>query len=294
MKIRFAIGLVLLNFILISCAWAEMTETDDGAMIYYEVKGNGPPIVLVHGWTMSGKIWKKQVEGLSRDYTVVTIDLRAHGNSSKVLYGNTIPRLAKDVRTVIKKLKLKKATLVGWSLAGPVVLSYWEQFGTKGDVKALGLVDMTPFGFSPAAWNSHTLKNYNYDNMNAFFLALTEKRREVGTGFINKMFKSGQAGADLDWILTEHLKTPAPVAIDIYSDYLMRDYSKTLETITIPVIVFAADSQIFPKGIEMGSFISSQIPHSTFVPFEDGGHVLFYEQAEKFNSALDKFAKGVK
>ena len=50
-------------------------------------------------------------------------------NSSKTLDGHTIPQYAKDVRAVIDALKLKDVTLVGWSLAGPVVLEYWKQFG---------------------------------------------------------------------------------------------------------------------------------------------------------------------
>lgn len=294
MQISFILASLLLGFLFVTCVYGELAETGDGAMIYYEVRGSGQPIVLIHGWTMTGNFWKKQVEGLSKDYQVITIDLRAHGNSSKVLHGHTIPGYAKDVQTVIKKLKLKNATLVGWSLAGPVVLSYWEQFGSKDGVKALGLVDIDPFPFSPADWNSHGLKNYSYDKANDFFLALSEKRRETGTDFINRMFKSGQAGPDLEWMLTDHLKTPTPAAVAIYSDYLMRDYSKTLKTIKVPVIIFAADSQIFPSSIEMGKYVNSQVPESNFVPMEDAGHLLFYEQPEKFNSALDKFVRGIK
>jgi len=287
----------LVIFLLVACVvtcHAGTVETPDGAFLYYDVKGDGPTLLFVHGWTMSGKLWQKQVEGLSKDYKVITLDLRAHGNSSKALHGQTIPQYAKDVRLLIDRLGLKDVTLIGWSLAGPVVLEYWQQFGSD-KVKALGLVDMTPFPFSPAEWNSHGLKNYNYDAMNGFFIGLAENRKEVATKFVNNMFKSGEAPKDdLQWILTTHLKTPTPVAIDIYSDYLMRDYSGTLKSITVPTIVCAADSNIFKKGIEMGRWVSSQIPKSQFVPFEKGGHVLFYEEPEKFNEAFVKFLTGLK
>ncbi len=273
---------------------AGTVETPDGAFIYYETKGEGAPILFVHGWTMSGKFWQKQVEKLAKDHQVVVMDLRAHGNSSKTLYGHTIPQYAKDVRAIIDALKLKDVALVGWSLAGPVVLEYWKQFGSD-KVKALGLVDMTPFPFSPAEWNAHGLKNYNYDRMNEFFIALNEKRRDVAATFVNNMFKSAQAPkGDLEWMITEHLKTPVAVAVDIYSDYLMRDYSEVLKTITVPTIVFAADSNIFKKGIEMGKFIASQVPKATFAPSEKGGHVLFYEDADWFNNELATFLKGSK
>lgn len=273
----------------VTLALAGTVETPDGAMIYYETKGQGPAILFVHGWTMTGKFWQKQVEKLAKDHQVVTMDLRAHGNSSKTLSGHKIPQYAKDVRTVIDALKLKDVALLGWSLGGPVVLEYWKQFGSD-KVKALGLVDMTPFPFSPAEWNAQGLKNYNYDRMNAFFIALNEKRREVATGFINNMFKNSQAPKeDMEWMMTEHLKTPVSVATAIYSDYLMRDYTEVLKTVTVPTIVFAADSNIFKKGIEMGKFIASQVPKATLAASEKGGHVLFYEDADWFNNELDTF-----
>jgi pimeloyl-ACP methyl ester carboxylesterase len=174
-----------------------------------------------------------------------------------------------------------------------VVLEYWKQFGAD-KIKALGLVDMTPFPFSADDWNAHGLKNWNFDRMNAFFIALNEKRREAATTFINNMFSNAQAPKeDMEWMMVEHLKTPVSVAQAIYSDYLMRDYSGTLKTITVPTIVFAGNSNIFKKGLDMGKHVAAQIPKATFVAVEKGGHVFFYEDPEPFNAALDKFLKGL-
>lgn len=262
-------------------------------MIYYDVKGEGPALLFVHGWAMTGKFWQKQTEELAKDFKVVAMDLRSHGNSSKILHGHTLPQYAKDVRSVIETLKLSDVTLIGWSLAGPVLLEYWKQFG-KDKLKALGLVDMTPFPFSPADWNTHALRNYNYDQMNAFLTALREKRRDVATTFINNMFKSGQApDEDMEWMLKEHLKTPTPVAVAIYSDYVMRDYTGTLKTIEVPTIVLAADSNIFKGGIAMGKHVAGQIPKAKFVAFEKSGHMPFYEEPDKFNTSLVEFIKEI-
>ena len=83
-------------------------------------------------------------------------------------------------------------------------------------------------------------------------------------------------------------------AIAIYSDFVMSDYAKTLPTVKIPLLVFAADSGVFPKGIAMGKALAGMAPRGTFVPIEDGGHMLFYEQSQKFNSTLAGFVKGLK
>jgi non-heme chloroperoxidase len=268
-------------------------ETADGANIYYEDHGEGKPLLLVHGWLCSSSFWQKNVPELATKCRVVTVDLRGHGNSSKPLEGHTIRQYARDVREVIEFLELRKTVLVGWSLGGPVVLSYCEQYGTDARLKALGLVDTSPFPFSPASWNSHVLRNYNYDGMNATFADLAANPRKFAIGFTTRMFKQTPSEADMNWVVTEMLKTPAWIAKAVYSDFLKSDYAKSLPTIKMPVIVFAADSGVFRDGISMGKAIANQLPQGTFIPFEDAGHILFYEQPQKFNAALTDFVQAL-
>jgi pimeloyl-ACP methyl ester carboxylesterase len=273
---------------------AEYLEMKDGAKIYYEDHGQGQPVVLVHGWTCSSKFWQRNAPELAKEFRVVTIDLRGHGNSSKILSGHTIAQYARDVREVMQKLDLKKATLVGWSLGGPVILSYYQQFGSDR-VKALGLVDSNVFPFSSAEWSGHALRNYNYDLMHATFAADAADPKKFATAFTYRMFKDGKASdKDVEWIVAELLKTPIWISIAIYSDFTMSDYVKVLPTVKIPAIVFAGDSAVFKNSLAQGKAVAAQIPNSTFVPIEDGGHLLFYEQPEKFNRALASFMKGLK
>ncbi len=126
-------------------------ETGGGAKIYYEDHGEGQPILLVHGWMCSSRFWQKNVPGLSNAFRVVTIDLRGHGNSSKTLTGLTVRQYGHDVREVIEHLGLEETVLVGWSLGGAVLLSYYEQYDKDTRLKALSLVDSCPFPFSPTS-----------------------------------------------------------------------------------------------------------------------------------------------
>jgi non-heme chloroperoxidase len=272
---------------------ADYLETKDGAKIYYEDHGEGRPILLVHGWTCSSRFWRKNVAELANEFRVVTIDLRGHGNSSKTLTGHTIAQYARDVRQVMEHLSLRDAVLLGWSLGGPVVLSYYEQYGGDCRLKALGLVDATPFPFSPADWNSHALRNYNYDGMHAMFAVYAADPRKFACSFTARMFKQKPSDQEADWVVAELMKTPIWIAEAIYSDYAMSDLARTLPSVKIPVMVFAANSDIFSNGIAMGEAIAGQAPHGTFIPFEDAGHMLFYEQPGKFNAALAAFVKAL-
>ncbi len=268
-------------------------ETTDGARIYYEDRGKGQPIVLVHGWICSSRFWQRNVPELASEFRVVTLDLRGHGNSSKTLVGHTIRQYARDLRELIEHLGLQSSVLVGWSLGGPVVLSYYQQFGGDGRLQALGLVDTAPFPFSPAAWNSHPLQNYNYDGMNAMFADYRADPRRFATGFTTRMPKQRPSEADVEWMVAEQMKTPPWIGEAVYSDFLMSDYATSLSAITAPVIVFAANSGLYSRGMAMGKAIAAQLPQSTFIPFDDAGHILFYEQPQKFNAALTGFVKAL-
>ena len=138
-----------------------LLEMKDGARIYVEDKGCGKPIVLVHGWSCSAKFWKRNVPELAKAFRVITVDLRGHGHSSKILTGHTIRQYAQDIREVIEGLNLRDAALLGWSMGGPVVLSYYEQFRHDSRLEGFGLVDTAPHPFSPEPWNSHALHNHN-------------------------------------------------------------------------------------------------------------------------------------
>jgi pimeloyl-ACP methyl ester carboxylesterase len=266
----------------------------DGAKIYVEQQGSGQPIVLVHGWSCSSRFWQKNIPALAETFRVVALDLRGHGNSSKILAGHTIGQYARDVREVIEALDLQDVTLVGWSMGGPVVLSYCEQYEQDSRLARLGLVDTAPHPFNAGDWNSHLMKNYQFNNMSSMFKLYTADPVKYVTTFSGNMFKdSGNVPPqDLEWIIAEMTKTPPWIAIAIYSDFLASDYARVLPTVRIPAVVFAANSNVYARGVEMGRHLADCLPDATFVPFEDAGHFLFYEQPEKFNRILAEFIAG--
>ncbi len=262
----------------------------DGARIYVETAGSGIPILLVHGWTMSGRFWLHQMTGLSDRCQVVTMDLRAHGNSAKTLEGHSMVCYSEDVQAVITALNLKNVVLAGWSLAGPVVLEYWRRFGGE-KLSGLALVEMTPFPFSPEKWNTHALKGYDFDGMHASFRAVQEDRTGFGGRFVHNMFKKGKAPSEAhNWMLQEHLKTPTSAAVAVYSDYVMGDYTEVLKGVSIPSLAIFGNSNHLCFGAETGRYVADQIPECRLEILDDSGHLPFYEQPEEFNNILADLA----
>ena len=100
--------------------------------ISYTLAGNGDTsIVFVHGWGISKEYWKEQIEELSSDYTVVSLDLGGHGQSGHNRENWTIEEFAKDVRAVIDGLHLNNVILVGHSMGGEIILQTALSFPAK-------------------------------------------------------------------------------------------------------------------------------------------------------------------
>jgi len=99
--------------------------------IFYTDKGTGKPIVLLHGFTESSKIWKKFAGQLSRKYRVITIDLPGHGKSECLDGCHSMDLQAEAVYAVVKKIKAGKCLMIGHSMGGYVTLAFAEKFPDK-------------------------------------------------------------------------------------------------------------------------------------------------------------------
>ena len=98
------------------------------ARIHYQVTGQGPPLLLLHGATSSGAGWIRlgYVPGFAEHFTTITIDLRGHGQSSDASEFNdvVINTLAADVGAVLDTLELEQVAIFGYSMGGMTALVY--------------------------------------------------------------------------------------------------------------------------------------------------------------------------
>lgn len=111
--------------------------------IAYEEIGEGETLVFLHGFCGSRSYWEKVAPQLSRNYRVILIDLRGHGESSSGTNPFTIDDLAKDIKEVFEVLELGQVYLFGHSLGGYITLSVMEHFPEK--LKGFGLIHSTAF-----------------------------------------------------------------------------------------------------------------------------------------------------
>jgi pimeloyl-ACP methyl ester carboxylesterase len=102
-----------------------------GAKIYYARFGKGDPVILLHGGMGNGDHWSNQVPALAEKLSVIAIDTRGHGRSTRSKDKPSYDQMATDVIAVMDKLKLEKAAIVGWSDGGEVALKLGIHYPTR-------------------------------------------------------------------------------------------------------------------------------------------------------------------
>jgi len=114
--------------------------------LYYEDHGLGNPVVLIHGYPLSGASWEKQVPALlSAGNRVITYDRRGFGKSSQPTAGYNYDTFAEDLHKVVTGLKLLNFALVGFSMGGGEVARYIGKYGSKGVNSAVIIGGIPPF-----------------------------------------------------------------------------------------------------------------------------------------------------
>src|SRR6266699_2665558 len=121
-------------------------ENSGNIDLYYEDHGSGKPVVLIHGWPLSGASWEKQTAALlGAGHRVIAYDRRGFGRSSQPSTGYNYDTFAEDLYKLVTKLNLRDFALVGFSMGGGEVARYLGTYGSQGVTKAVFIASVPPF-----------------------------------------------------------------------------------------------------------------------------------------------------
>ena len=124
---------------------------DDGGTLAWRERGSGRPVLLLHGWGVSGPAFGPLVDALAAAHRVIVPDLRGHGASSAFEDGHRCSRLADDVHALVTALELDAVGLVGWSMGALVAWDYCDRHAAA-DLAGVVSIDMVPRLLSTADW----------------------------------------------------------------------------------------------------------------------------------------------
>ncbi len=258
-------------------------KTSDGVNIFYEERGEGRPIVLIHGWSANHQSFLLGLDGLE-DKKIVLYDLRGHGESDRVDYGLTIERLADDLHELIEHLKLEKPALVGWSMGTTTILEYIRKYGDE-NISDFVIYDMTPKLVNDSSWDMGLFHGkYTLDDAQKDLTKLNFSMNEFMEHFITVCVPYLEGDALKTTLELSATNTPFVMSA-LWHGMVVGDYRDVLPKISVPTkICYGEKSTLYSK--ETAEYLKANIKNSEIIPFENCTHFLVVENPTKFNQVL--------
>ncbi len=258
----------------------------DGTVILYSDHGEGTPVLFLHGWMMSSKVWSFQ-QPLSGQFRIITIDFRGHGDSNETefSYGSCL----KDIVTLLDHLMIDQIVLAGWSMGAQIAIRFYHEMSSR--VAGMILVAGTPC----FCMQSDYIFGVPLSEVRSISLRL--KREYVSTAgeFFKGMFANGEVSkSELTGIAAQTVgKLPSyRIAVSALQELIDTDLRGILPEISAPVLlVHGLDDKICLPGAS--EFMSSKIPDADLELFENTGHAPFLSQPEKFNTLMTGFVESL-
>lgn len=261
--------------------------TDDDVKLYYQINGSHEQtVVLIHGWSAHHDFYKHQIPVLSQQYTVVSYDLRGHGQSEIPADGYTLARYAQDLNNLLDHLKLDNVSLIGWSMGTHIIFEYVRQFGNDR-LEKLILVDMSAKLITEPGYPHGLYGQYSMEDNLANLVIMNDSWETFADAFVPAIYATNHDPDPdvLKWNFEEALKNSATVMTRMWISMSAADYRDVLALITVPTLItYGADGALYKP--ENSEYLHENIAGSTLLGFENCGHGLMIEDFKKFNTAV--------
>jgi non-heme chloroperoxidase len=259
--------------------------------LYYEDHGSGSPVVLIHGWPLSGASWEKQTAALlAAGHRVITYDRRGFGKSSQPAAGYNYDTFAADLDTVLSRLDLTDVSLVGFSMGTGEVTRYIGKYGTRRLRKVVLIGTLGPY-LVKTADNPEGVDGSVFEGLKA---ALKADRPATLMEFLHNFYNYDVTGGKLvserviegDWnvaVGASAIGTRACV------DAWIEDFRQDIARNTLPTLILHGDADRILPADAASRRQAKMIKKVTFVELKGGPHGVLWTHAEQINTELVKF-----
>lgn len=263
-----------------------MTELySESGTLYYEEAGSGTPLVLIHGFPLSGGIWSGQLSGLAGKFRVIVPDLRGFGRSASPELPYSMDLYADDTIMLMDHLKIDSAAVCGMSMGGYVLLNLLERYPER--VRAACFM-VTKGGADDAEGRS-----MRTDLAEAI---LKSGSKVAADAFSRILFAPGSIARNPDMAAQVHGMmmdaSPAGLVSGLLAMRDRPDYSKRLGKIRVRSLVIGAEEDM-AISCEESKKLAAGLHDATICMIPDAGHMVMMEQPEAVNRAITEFLESV-
>lgn len=256
-------------------------EVTDGTRLRVYDRGEGPAVVLIHGWKMSHRAWDRAFYHLAKKFRVISYDLRGMGESDKSARSDDFSQHADDLKCIIDSLALKDVTLVGWSMGCSVVLS---TLGKDQDNIARVALMNGPIKLI----NSESFQyGITRDHLDQIITDLYTEWPERERDFTSKYFWKGHE-VYVDWFVDIAIQTPLENVIAVVEEQAKLDFQPVVANADVPILALYGRHDSY-YSVDLGHWIASTAKQGSCHIFENSAHCPPIEETEEFVEVLSDF-----
>jgi non-heme chloroperoxidase len=266
-------------------------ENSGNIDLYYEDHGSGKPIILIHGYPLSGRAWEKQVPVLlDAGYRVITYDRRGFGQSSQPSSGYDYDTFAEDLHKLVTKLDLHDFALAGHSMGGGEVARYLGKYGTKGVARAIFISGVPPFLLKTPD-NPEGVDGSVFEGLKKLVVADRPAfLKQFCLNFYNFDVLKGklvsEEAVQASWNISVACSPKG--ALDCV-DTWGTDFRNDLKRIDIPTLVIHGDQDRIVPFPNSGKRTAALVKGSKLVVIEGGPHGIAWTHTDQVNQAVMEF-----
>jgi len=267
------------------------TENSGAIELYYEDHGSGPPVVLIHGYPLSGRAWDKQVPVLlDMGCRVITYDRRGFGKSSQPTTGYDYDTFAADLNALMEKLDLRNAVIVGHSMGTGEVTRYLGTYGSGRVAKGVLISPIPPFLLHSDS-NPEGLPASLFEG---FIQSAKADTPAWMKGFLDNFYNMDVLGGTL--VSDQAFQASFNIAVAASGTAAVAcvptwetDFRGDLPKIDVPMLVIQGDADRVLPFDKTGKRLPDLIKNVQLVVIEGGPHAIAWTHADQVNRALYQF-----
>ncbi len=270
-------------------------ETKDGTKLYAKVWGEGPPVVLIHGWPLSGDSWDPISQALADSgFKAIAYDRRGFGRSEQPSGGYDYDTFADDLAAVMEATgATDNVTLVGFSMGGGEIARYLSRHGGKGVARVALVSSVVPYMLQTQD-NPDGVPQATFDEMTDGML---QDRAKFFTAFFKDFYGIGLLSRPvsdevlhLSWITA--MQAGLRPTLASAKAFGTTDFRPDLASFTMPTLIIHGTADKTVPIDTTARAVAKAVPHATLIEYDGEAHGVFATQTDRLKNDLLDFIAG--
>ncbi len=268
-------------------------QTRDGHSLHVKDMGSGPPVILIHGWPLTGDMWEYQTLALlEAGYRVITYDRRGFGQSGHPADGYTYDVFADDLAAVIDHLSVPSISLVGFSMGGGEIARYLSRHGSSKVDRAVLVSSVVPYMLkddsNPDGVDADMFEDIKQQiRKDRFAFLQTFAKQFYGVGWVTSPVSDGI----LDWSFMLAVMASPKATIDCVDAFGRTDFRPDLSAFDIPTLVIHGTGDKTVPIDPTGRAAVAGIAGAELIEYDGEPHGLFATVPDRLNADLVAFLR---